>query len=57
MPLLREYLAAYTLLAFGSAQDRARFVLRPGLRQQMIDYVLEAGGCFDNHGKWTEVLE
>jgi hypothetical protein len=40
VPLLRSYLAGYTLLAFGCAQDRARFVLRPALRQGMIDCAL-----------------
>jgi hypothetical protein len=55
-PLLREYLAAYSLLNFGSARDQAKFTLRPALRQAMIDRALWEG-FVDDHGKRREVLE
>lgn len=55
-PLLREYLTAYSLLGFASASDRARFVLRPALRQGMIDCAL-LEGFVDDAGKRREVLE
>jgi hypothetical protein len=53
--LLRSYLAGYTLLSFGSARDRAHFVLRPQMRHELIHRVLQSGGCFDNDAKWMEM--
>jgi len=55
--LLRDYLAAYSLLTFAPALERARFALSPQMRQQMIDRIRWAGGCFDDEGRWMEVLE
>jgi hypothetical protein len=54
--LLRDYLAAYSLLSFGCDTDRAKFVLRPVQRQQIINTALLCG-FVDKHGKRLEVLE
>jgi hypothetical protein len=54
--LLRDYLAAYSVLSFGCETDRARFTLKPALRQAMITRAL-LEGFVDDHGKWREVLE
>lgn len=54
-PLLREYVAGYWVLAFGSARDRAHFALRPDARPAMINQVLSTGGVVDDDGKFMEV--
>jgi hypothetical protein len=47
--------AAYRLLSFGSAKDRARFVLNEAAREEMISAVLFSGGISDDEGRFMEV--
>ena len=54
--LLQEALIAYAVLSFGPAEARARFTLTPFLRPQMIAQVSNAGGLFDDLGRWMEVI-
>ena len=53
--LLRDYIAAYWVLAFGSARLRATFTLRPAMRQQMITLVVLAGGVAGDDAKFVEM--
>lgn len=46
---------AYTVLAFGSEGDRARFALQVGEREHTIDEVLETGFVRGDSGAITEV--
>jgi len=59
MPLEGD-LAAYTLLSFGVEFDRANFVLKPELRDQMVAAVQWNGGFYvkddDNKRCWIEGL-
>jgi len=52
---LRRDLAAYALLSFCAPADRARFVLHPEGRHEMIWGALLAGGLRDGNGRWVEV--
>jgi len=54
--LLQADLAAYTILSFGTELDRANFVLKPELRQEMIAAVQWKGGFVDDDQCWIEVL-
>jgi hypothetical protein len=47
--------AAYCILAFGSPIDRARFVLHPELRSELVDGALERGFVADAKGYRVEV--
>ena len=51
----RRTLAAHDLLAFGSAEDRARFVLNEAARDEMISGVLWSGHVRTDDGKLVEV--
>jgi hypothetical protein len=50
----RRTLAAYYLLAFGSAADRARYVLDESTRESMLDTLL-LDGCLRNESSYIEV--
>lgn len=54
--LLNTDLPAYTLLSFGAPDERARFVLRPELRDTIIAGVRWAGYIRTADGKQIEVL-
>jgi hypothetical protein len=54
--LLRAELPAYSLLSFGTPDDRARFVLHPELRDEIIADVRWAGYVRTADGKQVEVL-
>jgi hypothetical protein len=54
--LLRAQLPAYTLLSFGPPDERARFVLHPELRGEIIAGVRLAGYVRSADGKQIEVL-
>jgi hypothetical protein len=47
--------AKYSLLAFGTEADRARFALQPGERNQMVDETLERGFVQGDTGAVMEV--
>lgn len=47
--------AAYSIAAFGSEAERARFTLQPGERDEMIEAVLQAGFIEGDGGAITEV--
>lgn len=51
----RNAAAAYLLVAFGRAQDRASFALYPECRWDLVSKVLEGGGVFDDRGRWVEL--
>jgi hypothetical protein len=55
--LLQEDIPAYTLLSFGAPDVRARFVLHPELRHEIIAGVRWAGCVRTADGKQIEVLE
>ena len=54
--LLNADIPAYTLLSFGPPDERARFVLHPELRDEMIADVRWAGYIRTADGKQIEVL-
>jgi len=54
--LLRAELPAYSLLSFGTPEDRSRFVLHPELRDEIIAGVRWAGYIRTANGKQVEVL-
>jgi len=54
--IARQAVAAYSLLSFGSALDRAVFTLRPEMRLPMIEQALVAG-VVDDDGRRMEVME
>jgi hypothetical protein len=49
-------LPEYTVLSFGPVAERARCVLRPGIRAGMAAEIRWAGGMHDDAGRWIEVL-
>jgi hypothetical protein len=53
---LNANLPMYTLLSFGAPEERARFVLHPELREEIIDGVRWAGYVRTADGKQIEVL-
>jgi hypothetical protein len=55
--ILRTEIPAYTLLSFGAFDERARFVLYPELRDQIIAGVRWAGSVRTQDGRQIEVLE
>jgi hypothetical protein len=55
--LLQRALAAYTLLAFGTMADRARYILEPKRRGEIEAGTRLAGGVRTENGSWLEVLE
>jgi hypothetical protein len=54
--LLNADLPAYTLLTFGAFEERARFVLHPELREEIIASVRWAGYVRTADGRQIEVL-
>jgi CHC2 zinc finger len=55
--LLNADLPAYTLLAFGSFDERAQFVLHPELREEIIARVRSAGYVRTADGRQVAVLQ
>jgi hypothetical protein len=55
--LLETDLAAYTLLAFGSAVERARYVLHSDLRDEILAGIRSVGGVRTEGGDWVQVLQ
>jgi len=55
--LLNAELAAYTVLTFGSFDERARFVLHPELREEIIARVRWAGYVRTAEGRQVAVLQ
>jgi hypothetical protein len=55
--LLQQDLGAYSLLAFGSIAERARYVLEPEHRAEIEDGIRLAGGVRTDDGRWVEVLQ
>jgi CHC2 zinc finger len=53
--LVNTDLAGYTLLSFGAPDERARFVLHPELRDEIIAHVRSAGYIRTADGKQIEV--
>lgn len=53
--LLSEALAAYALLSFGAARNRAVFILKPEIRHQTIEQIKWDGGVVDSEGRWVGV--
>jgi hypothetical protein len=54
--LLNTDIAVYTLLSFGTPEDRSRFVLHPELRKEIIAGLRWAGYVRTADGKQIEVL-
>jgi hypothetical protein len=48
-------LAAWLLVAFGTEDERQRFVLYPGERPALLRGVFDAGGVATDHGFWREL--
>ena len=55
--LLDFELSAYTLLSFAAPAERAKFVLLPDQRNEMIRSVRQDGGVRDDAGRFVEVLQ
>jgi hypothetical protein len=55
--LVRNTLAAYSILSFGSARDRRRFVLQPERRDELITRTLWSGGVWGDDGRWQPLLD
>jgi len=55
LPRLREAIAAYFLLSFGTVADRITFTLHPDTRASAIQAVMLRGTVRDDHGIVTEV--
>ena len=55
--LLNTDIPAYTLLSFGPPAERARFVLHPEVRDEMIDAVRWSGYVRTEDSKLIEVLQ
>jgi hypothetical protein len=53
--MLRRELPAYMLLSFGVLEARARFVLQPAERDQIITAILDEGSVRAEDGKLIEV--
>jgi len=49
-------LAAWLLLAFGTEEDRQRFVLYPNTRPALLAAVLDSGGLVNDNGHWRELV-
>ncbi len=50
----RETMAAYAVLSYAAARERAEFILKPAKRMEMVATVLEAGAVVDDHGRHIE---
>ncbi len=55
--LLEFELPAYTLLSFAAPAERARYIVLPDQRNEMIRSVRQNGGLRDDAGRWVEVLQ